>query len=132
MAIDERDDFLSCRFTEVKIHEEKGESWDDYLRFAMFWNSVMMVVYLAMHYTLFSRPESVKTFKRCGIAFAVVLSLEVIFASINLILAGISICNGEGWGVAAIVSSLGIIVINLFTIITSSLYFCIKTRLPTA
>ena len=94
MIIDERDDHLTCIHYETKINESKGESSDDYLRQAMFFNAVMIVVYLAMHFTLFSRPEEYNTFKSLGIAFAVVLSLEVIFAAILLILSGISICNG--------------------------------------
>lgn len=98
----------------------------------MFWNAIMMVIYLAMHYTLFARPESYRTFKNVCYAFAVILSLELAFAAFNLILAGISICNGEGWGVAAMVSSLAIIVVNLFTIVTASLYFCVKTRVAPA
>ena len=98
----------------------------------MFWNCVMMAIYLALHFTLFSRPASYRWFKRIGYIFAVVCSLELGFASVNLILAGISICNGEMWGAAAIVSSLAIIAINLFTIVTSTLYFCVKTRVPTA
>ena len=132
MAIDERDDTLTCRFTKAAEHDLKGEDYDDYLRFAMFWNMAMMVVYLCLHYVIFARPESHTDFKKYGIVFAVVISLELIFAAVNLILAGISICNGEGWGVAAIGSSLCIIVINLFTIVTSSLYFCVKTRVVTA
>ena len=89
-----------------------------------------MVIFLALHYTLFSRPESYARFKTVGYIFAVVCALEVAFASLNLILAGISICNGEMWGGAAIFSSLAIIGVNLFTIIGASVYFCVKTRLP--
>ena len=89
-----------------------------------------MVIFLALHYTLFARPDSYSTFKTVGYIFAVVCALEIAFASVNLILAGISICNGEMWGGAAIFSSLAIIAVNLFTIIGSTVYFCVKTRLP--
>ena len=127
-AVDERDDYLYCKYT--KKEEEPLEDHDDYLRFAMFWNCVLMVIFLALHYTLFSRPDSYSTFKTVGYIFAVVCALEVAFASLNLILAGISICNGEMWGGAAIFSSLAIIGVNLFTIIGATVYFCVKTRLP--
>ena len=125
-SVDERDDFIYCKYT--KKAEEPEESHDDYLRFAMFWNSVMMVVYLALHYTLFARPESYSMFKRIGYVFSIVCCLEIAFAAVNVILAGISICIGEMWGVAAIVSSLAIISVNLFTIVGATVYFCVKTR----
>ena len=127
-AVDERDDYLYCKYT--KKEEEPDVEHDDYLRFAMFWNCVMMAIYLALHFTIYARPESYRQFKRIGYLFAIVISLELGFASLNLILAGISICNGEMWGGAAIFSSLAIIVVNLFTIVASSLYFCVKTRVP--
>ena len=91
----------------------------------------MMAIYLGLHYTLFARPDSYSTFKTIGYVFAVVCGLEIAFASINLILAGISICNGEMWGGAAIFSSLAIVFVNFFTIAGASVYFCVKTRLPT-
>ena len=127
-AVDERDDYLYCKYT--KKEEEPDEDHDDYLRFAMFWNCILMVIFLALHYTLFARPDSYSRFKTVGYIFAVVCALEIAFASVNLILAGISICNGEMWGGAAIFSSLAIIAVNLFTIIGSTVYFCVKTRLP--
>ena len=127
-AVDERDDYLYCKYT--KKAEEPDVDHDDNLRFAMFWNCFMMAIYLALHFTLFARPESYQWFKRMGYLFAVVCSLELAFASLNLIFAGISICNGEMWGGAAIFSSLAIIAVNLFTIVASTLYFCVKTRVP--
>ena len=127
-AVDERDDYHYCKFT--KIAAEPDVDHDDNLRFAMFWNSIMIVIYLGLHYTLFARPESYNRFKQIGYIFAVVCCLEIVFAAFNLIAAGISICNSETWGGAAIISSLAIIAINLFTVVGSSVYFCIKTRTP--
>lgn len=126
-AIEERDDFIFCKYTTMA--EEPNEEHDNNLRFAMFWNCVMMVIYLALHYTLFSRPDDVALFKKIGYVFPVVCCLEIIFAVINVILAGISICLGEMYGTAALVSSLAIIAINLFTIVGSTVYFCVKTRI---
>ena len=127
-AIDERDDYLYCKYT--KKEEEPDKDHDDYLRFAMFWNCIMMVIFLALHFTLFARPDSYNTFKTVGYVFAIVCALELGFASLNLIFAGVSICNGEMWGGAAIFSSLAIIAVNLWTIIGSTVYFCVKTRTP--
>jgi len=44
------------------------------------------------------------------------------------IVVGVSICNGESYGVVAILSSLSILVINGLTLVLGAIYFLSKTR----
>ena len=59
VAIDKRDDFLFCKLTEKAGHEVAGTDYTDWVRPAMQWNCLMMTLYLALHFVLFNRPESV-------------------------------------------------------------------------
>lgn len=88
----------------------------------------MICVFLALHFTLYSRPESYALFKAVGIAFAVIVCIEIAVSLILFIVIGVSICNGEAYGVAAVLSSLAILIINGLTLVLGILYFLSKTR----
>ena len=98
----------------------------------MAYNCAMMAIYLALHYTVFARPESYRTFKIVGYVFAVVLAIECIGAVVGFVMVGISICNDESYAAAAIISSIAIIFLNLLTLCGSIGYFGAKTRVRTA
>ena len=132
VSIIERDDFYTCNFREVAEHKARNEDYDDHIRSAMFYNCVMMAIYLGLHYTVFARPDSYRTFKIVGYVFAVVLAIECIVGIANFILVGISICNSESYATAALISSLAIVLINLITLIGGCIYFTAKTRVRTA
>ena len=132
VALTKRIDFTACKIKEEFEKETKGEDVDDWIRFTMLWNCNMMSIYLVLHYLLFSRTESYRRFKRIGYAFAIVLCIEIIFALFNFILIGISICNDEDFATAGIISSVVIILVNLVTIIASTIYFLVKTRTRTS
>ena len=132
VSILERDDFYTCKFREEAEHKAKNEDYDDHIRSAMFYNCVMMAIYLGLHYTVFARPDSYRTFKIVGYVFAVVLAIECIVGIVNFILVGISICNSEAYATAALISSIAIVIINLVTLIGGSVYFTAKTRVRTA
>ena len=132
VAIIERDDFYTCKFKEIAEHKIKNEEYTDEIRSAMAYNCVMMAIYLALHYTVFARPDSYRTFKIVGYIYAVVLALECIGGVINFVLVGISICNDESYATAALLSSIAIILINLVTLCGAVGYFGAKTRVRTA
>ena len=131
ISIIERDDFYTCKFKEAAEHKLKNEDYTDHIRSAMFYNCVMMAIYLGLHYTVFSRPDSYRTFKIVGYVFAVVLGIECIGGVINFILVGISICNTESYATAALISSIAIILINLVTLLGAIAYFGNRTRIRT-
>ena len=129
VAIDGRDDYLICRLTEKEKAKLAGEGEPtDWVRAVMFWNALMMCVYLCMHYVLYSRPDRQKTFERVGAFFAPVLILEIIFALVNFGLLGASICEDEDFMTAGILSTVVLIVVNLATLIAASIFFLSKTR----
>ena len=97
----------------------------------MSYNCIMMAIYLALHYTVFARPESYRTFKIVGYVFAVVLAIECIVGVVNFVLVGISICNTESYATAALLSSIAIILINLVTLCGAVAYFGNRTRVRT-
>lgn len=96
----------------------------------MTWNCVMIVIYMICHFILFSRPEDIKTFYTFGKVFPIMLIAEIIFALINFILIGTSICNDGGHGGAAIVSSIAILIINGVTLGVGIFYYLAKTKSP--
>ena len=132
MAILDRDDFLTCKVIKKLEYEAKDESYSDNVRFTMTWNCVMMVVFLICHFSLFSRPDSIDTYQKLGVAFPIMLIAEIIFALINFILIGTSICNDGGHAGAAIVSSLAILIINGAILVGGILYFLGKSKSPDA
>ncbi len=83
----------------------------------------MMCIYLACHFGVFARTRSYSTFRRLGIVYTVVLFLEIFGAVATAGFAGASICKDESLGTAAIMTSAAIIVVNLFTLISASIYF---------
>ncbi len=87
----------------------------------------MMCIYMLCHFGVFARTDSYNTFKRLGIVYTVVLFLEIFGAVATAGFASDSICKDESLGTAAIMTSAAIIVINLFTLIASSIYFQTKT-----
>lgn len=129
-AILDRDDFLFCKVKEERAFKLKNESFSDNVRFTMTWNCFMITAFLVCHFMLFARPESIRTFHNFGLAFPIMLILEIVFALINFILIGTSICNDGGHGVSAILSSLAIIIINGVTLALGILYFLAKTKAP--
>ena len=132
VAIIERDDFYTCKFREVAEHKIKNEDYSDEVRSVMAYNCTMMAIFLGLHYTVFARPDSYRTFKIVGYIFAVVLGIECIVGVAGFVLVGISICNDEKYATAAILSSLAIILINLVTLCGAIGYFGAKTRVRTA
>ena len=66
-----------------------------------------------------------------GMIFAVVVALEIIGALIVFIFIGVSICNSDAYGIAAIISAICILAINGFTLVTGTIYFLGKTRVNT-
>ena len=132
VAIDERWNHLLCTATEEAAKELAGEDYEDWIRFTMLWNCNMMSIYLILHFILFSRPESYNRFQRLGVIFSIILCFEVVFALVNFILIGNSICNDDDYATSGILSSIVIIVVNLFTVIGSSIFFFIKTRTRTS
>ena len=132
VAIIERDDFYTCKFREVAEHKIKNEDYSDEVRSVMAYNCTMMAIFLGLHYTVFARPDSYRTFKIVGYIFAVVLGIECIVGVAGFVLVGISICNDEKYATAAIISSLAIILINLVTLCGAIGYFGAKTRVRTA
>lgn len=132
VAIIERDDFYTCKFREEAEHKIKNEDYSDEVRSVMAYNCTMMAIFLGLHYTVFARPDSYRTFKIVGYIFAVVLGIECIVGVAGFVLVGISICNDEKYATAAILSSLAIILINLVTLCGAVGYFGAKTRVRTA
>ena len=127
-VIDSRFEYLSCiAEAEMKATLE-GEETTDAVRDAVNYNLFMICLYLALHFALYMRPESYDTFKMLGIVFAVVVCLEIVVALILFIVIGVSVCNTEQYGIAAILSSLAILVINGLTLVLGILYFLSKTR----
>lgn len=131
-AIDGRDDFLVCSITEAARLDAKNEEFSDYVRACIQWNCIMMVVYLVLHFNLFARPEDIRSFRRLGVAYSVVLAIEIVGAVATMIATGISICNDGSFASAAILTSVAIIVVNLFTLIGTSVFFQWKTHVSTA
>ena len=132
VSIIERDDFYTCKFKEIADHKVKNENYTDEIRSVIFYNCVMMAIYLGLHYTVFARPDSYRHFKIVGYIFAVVLAIECIVGVVNFVLVGISICNNESYATAALLSSIAIILINLVTLLGAIAYFGSKTRVRTA
>ena len=98
---------------------------------AMTYNSIMMAIYLGLHYTVFARPESYRTFKIVGYIYAIVLAIECIVGVVNFILVVISICNTESYATAALISSIAVIFRNLVTLLGAIAYFGNRTRVRT-
>ena len=130
--VDKRDDFLKCIQQEEIAAASRGEEITDMVRTAIMYNMFMICLYLALHFTLFQRPEDYKTFKIVGYAYAIVVTVEIAVALILFIVIGVSECNTEAYGVAAILSSLAIVIVNGLTLALGIIYFLSKTRLPSA
>ena len=60
--------------------------------------------------------------------YAVVVALEIAVALILFIVIGVSVCNTEPYGIAAILSSLAIVIVNGLTLTLGIVYFLSKTR----
>jgi len=131
-AIDGRDDFLVCSITEAARLDAKNEEFSDYVRNCIQINCIMMVVYLVLHFNLFARPDDDQTFRRLGVVYSVILAIEIFGAVATMIFTGISICNDGAFAGAAILTSVAIIVVNLFTLIGTSVFFQLKTHVSTA
>ena len=128
VLIDKRDEFIICVYKEDKEAAEKGEETTDGIRTAILWNLFMICLFLALHFALYQRPDEYSTFKALGPFFVVICALEIAAALIIFIVVGVSICNSEAYGVAAILSSLSIIIINALTLVLGTMYFLSKTR----
>ena len=129
-AIFDRQDFLECRVKEELEHKAKKEDFSDNVRFTMSWNCFMIVVFLIFHFVLFTRPDSMKMMENMGMAFPIMLIAEIVFALINFILIGTSICNDGSHGTSAILSSLAILIINGVILTLGILYYLAKTKVP--
>ena len=88
----------------------------------------MICLYLALHFALFQRPEDYRIFKAIGVAYAIIVCIEIVVALILFIVIGVSECNSEAYGVAAILSALAIVVVNGLTLVLGIIYFLSKTR----
>ena len=128
VLIDKRDEFLICTYKEDLEAAAKGEETTDGIRTAILWNLFMICLFLALHFVLYQRPEEYATFKAVGVIFVVACALEIAGALIIFIVVGVSICNSEAYGVAAILSSLAILIINALTLVLGTIYFLSKTR----
>ena len=96
----------------------------------MTWNLFMIAAYMGFHFMLFSRALSQASFNRLGIEFAILLVVEIAIAIVNTIMVSRSVCNDGAFAVAANFSSIVIVVINSFTLITSIIFFLVKTHIP--
>ena len=119
---------MECQVKEIGEALAKDESYSDNVRFTMTWNCLMMVVFLLFHFALFSRTEDLDTWYKVGKGFPIMLIAEIVFALINFILIGTSVCAGESYGSAAIISSVAILIINGATLVLGILYFLAKTK----
>ena len=66
-----------------------------------------------------------------GIAFGVVLALQIVFSLLNFIFVGISICNDGAFATATNISSLAVLVISAFTLISGIIFFLARTKTNT-
>ena len=128
VLIDKRDEFIICTYKEDMEAAAKGEETTDGIRTAILWNLFMICLFLALHFALYQRPDEYATFKTVGVIFVVVCALEIAAALIIFIVVGVSICNGEAYGIAAILSSLAIVIVNALTLVLGTIYFLSKTR----
>ena len=78
--IDGKEEYYTCTLTKTLEAEDKGETVTDNVRGAIGINCVLMVIYLGLHFLIFSRPKSTARYHRSGVAFGVVLILEIIVA----------------------------------------------------
>ena len=60
------------------------------------------------------------------------MTIEIVVALILFIVIGVSECNTENYGIAAILSSLAIVIVNGLTLALGIVYFLSKTRVPSA
>ena len=67
-----------------------------------------------------------------GLVFSIGLLLMIIGAVVTAWLANDSICNDGDFGGAAMLTSVAIIIVNLFTLIASSIFFQAKTHVSQA
>ena len=51
-----RDDYLYCTLTTAAEKKAKGEDYNEQVRRAIFFNLFMILVYLALHFTIYARP----------------------------------------------------------------------------
>ena len=128
VLIDKRDEFLICTYKEDMEAAAKGEETTDGIRTAILWNLFMICLFLALHFVLYQRPDEYATFKTVGVIFVIVCALEIAAALIIFIVVGVYICSSEAYGVAAILSSLAILIINALTLVLGTIYFLSKTR----
>ena len=91
-----------------------------------------MVIYLGLHFLIFSRPKSTARYHRSGVAFGAVLVIEIIIALVQMISASGSICSDGQFGSMATFTSVLIMVINLVTIVGAVIFFLLKTADKTA
>jgi len=123
-----RNEYLHCTLTEAAAKSAKGESYSVYVRRCIFFNLFMIMVYLTLHFIIYSRPENNETFKKTAIVFAVALAVEIAGALIVFFFIGLSICKSNAYGVAGIISALAIIIINGLTITFATIFFLLKTK----
>ena len=128
VLIDKRDEFLVCTYKEDLEAAAKGEETTDGIRTAILWNLFMICLFLALHFWLFQRPDEYETFKKLGVIFVIVCAIEIAAALVIFIVVGVSICNSEAYGIAAVLSSLAIVIINALTLVLGTIYFLSKTR----
>ena len=76
-------------------------------------NGIVIVLYLMLHFALFSRPESQSWYALLGILFPIACNVGIIVAIISLIIAGGSICNEGRVATSVFVSSIVIILNNI-------------------
>ena len=83
--VDKRDEFLACIASSEVTAASKGEEHTDGVRTAIFYNLSMICLYLALHFALFQRPEDYRIFKAIGVAYAIIVCIEIVVALILFI-----------------------------------------------
>ena len=80
VLINGKEDFYTCTLTKTLEAEAKDETVTDGIRQAIGVNCILMVIYMGLHFLIFSRPVSTARYLRSGVAFGAVLVIEIFVA----------------------------------------------------
>ena len=118
----------SKEYAECKVLMEGAENKDDlkdFTRFIIGINQVLMYLFVVCYFTLYTKPRRTKRQIRLVSIFMPLLwIISVLVGLMNFMLYGASHCNDKSYGMAALISTIALLLITVITMVVSLIVFC--------
>ena len=105
--------------------KENKDDLKDFTRFIIGLNQILMYVFVICYFVLYTMPRRTKRQIRTVAIFMPILWILSILAGLmNFMLYGASHCSDKSYGVAALISTVALLVLTVIELATSLFIFC--------